>query len=272
MKASASFIISALRSCIEGTMRSSVSPRWPISFSTSARGMTPIASPPASRTASASAPINPTLPPPYTRPIFCRTNSAPNDLAASRYTGRIPLLEPQKTQRRRIIGKRCRGRPATSIGLHRDRLFAWLADSPHRLDRLFCLNGRGHRRESFQDGTEVFRIRGCLPANGFDDRQQARVELLQLVLLPQPPGGRDLSLSQKLQIAVHHEERSSHPMGDDDSKHDKEQRDHSGRGDHVSGDRRPAGGKVADRIDAADLDRLSLGFIALEIEQAAEGQ
>ena len=43
-------------------------------------------------------PIRPTLPPPYTSPIFRRTSSAPNSSAAARYSGRLPELEPQKTQ------------------------------------------------------------------------------------------------------------------------------------------------------------------------------
>src|SRR5262249_26141956 len=78
--------------------------------------MTPIASPPRSRTASASAPIRPTRPPPNTKPIFCWANSSPKARAASRYTGRLPLLEPQKTQMRRIIDRGCRGRSCPSIG------------------------------------------------------------------------------------------------------------------------------------------------------------
>jgi hypothetical protein len=60
--------------------------------------MTPTASPPAFSTVSASTPIKPTLPPPYTNPMFRRTSSAPNSSVAARYTGRLPELEPQKTQ------------------------------------------------------------------------------------------------------------------------------------------------------------------------------
>jgi hypothetical protein len=60
--------------------------------------MTPTASPPAFSTASASTPIRPTLPPPYTNPMLLRTNSAPISSAAARYSGRLPGLEPQKTQ------------------------------------------------------------------------------------------------------------------------------------------------------------------------------
>jgi hypothetical protein len=43
-------------------------------------------------------PIRPTLPPPYTKPMFLRTNSAPISSAAAWYSGRLPSLEPQKTQ------------------------------------------------------------------------------------------------------------------------------------------------------------------------------
>ena len=43
--------------------------------------MTPCASPPAFSTASAILPIRPTLPPPYTKPMFLRTNSATNFLS-----------------------------------------------------------------------------------------------------------------------------------------------------------------------------------------------
>ena len=49
-------------------------------------------------TASAITPIRPTLPPPYTNPMLLRTNSAAISSAATRYSGRLPELEPQKTQ------------------------------------------------------------------------------------------------------------------------------------------------------------------------------
>jgi len=60
--------------------------------------MTPTASPPALSTASAIIPIRPMLPPPYTNPMLRRANSAPISSAAARYSGRLPALEPQKTQ------------------------------------------------------------------------------------------------------------------------------------------------------------------------------
>ena len=64
MNASDSSAISALRSCMEPTTRMSVTSRWAISLSTSARGITPMISPPSASTASASTPISPTPPPP----------------------------------------------------------------------------------------------------------------------------------------------------------------------------------------------------------------
>ena len=64
MNASDSSAMSALRSCMEPTTRRSSMPVWPISRSKIACGMTPTTSPPASRAASATAPIIPTLPPP----------------------------------------------------------------------------------------------------------------------------------------------------------------------------------------------------------------
>ena len=53
----------AFRSCIDWTTTSSVSPACETSMSTNAWGMTPTTSPPASNAASATSPINPTLPP-----------------------------------------------------------------------------------------------------------------------------------------------------------------------------------------------------------------
>ena len=100
MKASARSAISVFRSCMERTTRSSVRPRCAISRVTIASGMTPMASPPAARTASASTPISPTLPPPKTTPSPRSASLRPSSWAASTYAGREPTLEPQKTQMR----------------------------------------------------------------------------------------------------------------------------------------------------------------------------
>jgi hypothetical protein len=50
-------------------------------------GMTPCASPPALSTASASSPIRPTFPPPYTSSMLRRASSVPSSLVAARYSG-----------------------------------------------------------------------------------------------------------------------------------------------------------------------------------------
>src|SRR5437762_12614051 len=63
--------------------------------------MTPIAWPPAARTASATTPINPTAPPPKTRPMPRRTISRPSPSAAAAYSAPVPVLDPQNTQTRR---------------------------------------------------------------------------------------------------------------------------------------------------------------------------
>src|SRR6185437_13859524 len=97
MNASDKSAISALRSCMVLTTCSLVSPRWPTSRRISESGITPMASPPPASTASASAPISPTQPPPYTRPIPRSASSLPSRCAASLYAGRIPNDEPQNT-------------------------------------------------------------------------------------------------------------------------------------------------------------------------------
>src|SRR6185312_16483140 len=97
MNASDKSAISALRSCMVFTTCSLVNPRWPTSLRISESGITPMASPPPASTASASAPISPTQPPPYTRPIPRSASSLPSRCAASLYAGRIPNDEPQNT-------------------------------------------------------------------------------------------------------------------------------------------------------------------------------
>src|ERR1044072_57771 len=101
--ASASSAISALRSCIECATLRSVSPGWPLSWSMSACGITPIASPPAARIVSASTPISPTLPPPYTSPMPRLAIRAARARAASAYAGSLPGFDPAYTQTRRIV-------------------------------------------------------------------------------------------------------------------------------------------------------------------------
>src|SRR5690348_13195028 len=56
-------------------------------------------------TASATAPIRPTPAPPYTNPMFLAASCLPSSVAASRYSGLAPSLDPQKTQMRRIISR-----------------------------------------------------------------------------------------------------------------------------------------------------------------------
>src|SRR5258706_8801853 len=65
--------------------------------------MTPIAWPPAASTASAITPINPTAPPPKTRPMPRRASSCPSCVAAFAYSGGVPVLDPQKTHTRRMV-------------------------------------------------------------------------------------------------------------------------------------------------------------------------
>ena len=65
--------------------------------------MTPITAPPAARAALARTPIEPTSPPPYTSLSPRRATAAPRASAAAGYSGRFPLLEPQKTQTDRIF-------------------------------------------------------------------------------------------------------------------------------------------------------------------------
>src|SRR4051812_39444421 len=90
-----------LRSCMVATVSRRVMLRLPTSRSSSASGMTPTTSPPSAMTLCASAPISPTLPPPYTRRMPFFTRAEPSSHAASRYSGRAPVLEPQKTHRDR---------------------------------------------------------------------------------------------------------------------------------------------------------------------------
>src|SRR5882672_9682235 len=97
-KASARSAIVRLRVCIESTTMSSLS-RW---CATSGRirccGITPTTLPPAASAESASSPIMPTWPPPYTTLIPSRASNPPSSRAAAAYSGRWPLDEPQKTQ------------------------------------------------------------------------------------------------------------------------------------------------------------------------------
>src|SRR5208283_1777565 len=65
-------------------------------------GITPMTSPPACSTVSASLPIKPTLAPPYTSPRPRATRVWPSSTAAWAKAGERPGLEPQKTQIRRM--------------------------------------------------------------------------------------------------------------------------------------------------------------------------
>ena len=102
-KASANAAMRALRSCIVSTTCSAVSPGWAISRATRLWGITPITSPPAASAASATAPISPTLAPPYTTPTPRAASARPRACAASRYAGRAPSREPQNTPNRRMV-------------------------------------------------------------------------------------------------------------------------------------------------------------------------
>src|SRR5262245_56672241 len=114
MKPSASAAINALRSCIEATTWSWLRPAWATSARSRNSGITPIVSPPCSMTASATTPISPTSPPPYTRPISRAASAAPRVAATSAKTGEEPALEPQNTQRRGTGSEPCRGQPTTA--------------------------------------------------------------------------------------------------------------------------------------------------------------
>jgi hypothetical protein len=61
--------------------------------------MTPVTSPPADKAASASTPINPTLPPPYTIPMPRRASVVASAVVACANAGFCPLLDPQNMQR-----------------------------------------------------------------------------------------------------------------------------------------------------------------------------
>ena len=77
-------------------------------------GMTPVTSPPARRTASASSPISPTRAPPYTSRMPRRARAVPRCRAAAAYSGRTPGLDPQNTQRLRMGNKKAAGLPTAS--------------------------------------------------------------------------------------------------------------------------------------------------------------
>ena len=104
MKASDRLSIVAFRTCIVSTMRSSVSPWWATSRSTSARGMTPITSPPAASAASAASRMSPTLAPPYTSPIPARAISSPSSRATRLCPSRTPGRDPLKMHTRFMRG------------------------------------------------------------------------------------------------------------------------------------------------------------------------
>src|SRR3954469_15502212 len=114
MKASDSSAISALRSCMESTTRSSLSAGWATSRSTSACGMTPMTRPPASSAASARAPAAPPAPKDPAAPPAV----APLDAA---------LGEPQAevARRRPVRQVRAGARP----GEDADALHAWRISS-----------------------------------------------------------------------------------------------------------------------------------------------
>eukprot|EP00982_Pelagococcus_subviridis_P015979 31441-Pelagococcus_subviridis.AAC.3 len=95
MNASDAAAIAAFLSCMSST--TITSPTLPPETSTgsSATGMTPRTRPPFACAVVDTAPIKPTLPPPYTSRDPRDASSAPSDLAASANSGRSPALEPQ---------------------------------------------------------------------------------------------------------------------------------------------------------------------------------
>src|SRR5262245_25741786 len=98
MNASDHSAMTALRSWSVATTRSSVTPWWASSRSTRPLGITPVTRPPAASAASATTPIRPSRPPPYTSPIPRRASSSPTRAAAAAYAGSRPGLAPQNTQ------------------------------------------------------------------------------------------------------------------------------------------------------------------------------
>src|ERR1700722_7501972 len=93
----------ALRSCMVDTSSRRVSPRCAISLPERTSGRTPITSEPPARAASATAPIRPTLAPPYTMPNLAAAIDRPNALASARYASSVPSAEPQYTATRAIV-------------------------------------------------------------------------------------------------------------------------------------------------------------------------
>src|SRR4051794_8496995 len=130
--ASASSPIRALRSCIVCTTSIRGSPGCASSSSTRCCGITPTTSPPAASAASATTPISPTCPPPYTTPIPARARSVAKAAAACRWDGG-PAWDPVKTAMRTppTLG-RGPGRRSAAVGAEdqlgdADRLLAALA-------------------------------------------------------------------------------------------------------------------------------------------------
>src|ERR1035437_4834220 len=68
--------------------------------------MIPITSPPASSAASATAPISPMRPPPYTTPIPARPSAVPKARAVAAKLGPSPADAPQYTQTRISVDRR----------------------------------------------------------------------------------------------------------------------------------------------------------------------
>ena len=98
MNPSARSHIACFRVCIESVTTSSVRPRWATSRSLRACGMNPTTSPPAASAASATVPINPTRPPPYTTVCPAAASDAPSSHATTVSAGSPPGFDPQNTQ------------------------------------------------------------------------------------------------------------------------------------------------------------------------------
>src|SRR5499433_2112864 len=96
-KASPRSSMMAFRSRRPSVTTSSLTAVSPTPRSSSARGITPVTSPPCSSTERESAPMSPTRPPPYTRRHRRFASFSPSSTATAKYFASTTSLEPQKT-------------------------------------------------------------------------------------------------------------------------------------------------------------------------------
>src|SRR5262252_4517219 len=96
-KASPRSSMMAFRSRSPSVTTSSVTAVSPTPRSSSARGITPVTSPPCSSTERESAPMSPTRPPPYTRRQRRFASFSPSSTATAKYFASTTSLEPQNT-------------------------------------------------------------------------------------------------------------------------------------------------------------------------------